>query len=56
MLKINKKNFCFSLTATNLGLEEMPDELDASVRMLQEKHHPNFNGVVVHAAQPSAKK
>jgi len=28
----------------------MPAELDASMRMLEEKPHPNFNGVVVHAA------
>jgi len=42
-------NFCFTLTATNLGLE-MPAELDASVPMLEEKPNFNFNGVVVHGA------
>jgi len=28
----------------------MPAELDTSVCMLEEKPHPNFNGVVLHAA------
>jgi len=48
-------NFCFSLIATNLGLDEMPAELDASGYMLEEKPHPNLNGVVVHTALDPSK-
>jgi len=46
MPKINN-NFLFLTHITNLGL---PAELDSSVRMLEEKTRPNFNGFVVHAA------
>jgi len=50
MQKVNSKLlFCFSLTTTNVGLEEMTSELDASVCTFKEKPYPNFNVVVLNA-------
>jgi len=51
MPKINNKLLFFTNRyKPGMGLEEMPAELDASVCKQEKKPHPNFSGVVVHAA------